>query len=325
MSELRALDELSIPAPNTGRPLQRLSVTTQFQLSTGATPESRRAAMSLMLELLSAGDFGQWLGPGAAHRPLKYRPGTGGGSSVARIAAGLSPLIEEPDAEFSLSLLQQENPPRSQADLLLHPVNLRKPRNSHLTVAVPPSVALGDAEAHVRQVLDWAGRLRPEFGTSGFALLAELGMAHQSRGAAWHWWQHYPGLDVAPFNFRTPAGQYQSVNWLTLLGETALGNLGGADELDQRLHAEATARGTEPPTLMSYPGGALIRASALPQLGDRGQGEIPAGYRAVNAAIRAIRFEDYPTGRRSNIGFIDAPRTRNLGEATLEWVRRFDD
>lgn len=199
----------------------------------------------------------------------------------------------------------------------------RKPWQSYVAVSMPPSAVLRDADEYVALILSWSAAVRPQQGTAGFALVDEIGMAHHRRGAAWQWWERYPGLDCAVFNVQLKPGRYQSVNWLTILGDTVINRLGGLESLQVRLHETAAERQTTPPTVHPYDGGVLIRACELPQLSDRGRGEVHPAYRAVNAALRPGRFEDYPEG--PNIHLIDAPRTRNLRQATLDWVRRFDD
>ncbi|MGO1542874.1 MAG: hypothetical protein ACTHXA_00875 [Gulosibacter sp.] len=63
MSNAAKLDELTIPAPQTGKPLQRLGVTAQFQLPDGHLSESRRAAIDVLLQSyeIAQGAFEQWM------------------------------------------------------------------------------------------------------------------------------------------------------------------------------------------------------------------------------------------------------------------------
>ncbi|MFZ2526746.1 MAG: type VI immunity family protein [Rhodococcus sp. (in: high G+C Gram-positive bacteria)] len=319
MGELDALDQLTVPAPQTGKPLQRLAVTMQLYVAGGHRPEPRRASLAMMLEAyrLAPGKFQRWMGTDD-DRPRHVHDACPG-----NIHDAIAPLIDRPDRLLSLALLECENPPHWQAWAMLPAENPRHMWLSYATVSVPPSSALRDADAYVERVLSWVALLRPQHGTAGFALVDEIGMAHHRRGAAWPWLHRYPGLDCDVFNVQPKPGCFQSVNWLTVLGEAVLATLGGRDTVRRRLHDAATELGATPPTVTAYDTGALIRASALPMLGDRARGDIPAAYRAVNAALRPARFENYPDG--PNIHLIDAPRTYDLRQATLDWVRRFDD
>lgn len=316
---LARLDELTIPAPQTGRPLQRLAVTVQLQMPDGHRAETRRAALEVMTEVhgFARGAFSQWMSTDDS-RPRRIRDAF---PDDARRT--LAPLIEDPRRMMSLALLQQDDPPRWQAETLLQEEEPRRSWLSYISVSMPPSAALGDADDCVDRMLRWATALRPQYGTAGLSLVDEIGMAHQRGGAAWEWRERYPGLDRAVFNVQPKPGRYQSVNWLTVLGDPVIDRLGGTDAVRRALDEAASARGVEPPTAMPYDGGVLIRAGRLPQLGDREKDDVPAAYRAVNAGLRPARFEDYPAG--PGIHLIDAPRRLDRRRATLDWIRRFDD
>lgn len=99
-------------------------------------------------------------------------------------------------------------------------------------------------------------------------------------------------------------------NWLTVLGEPILEELGGI---------EAARRALEPDcTLYPYPGGLLIQAGPLPQLGDTHRGLIPERYRKVAQFTRTVRFEAY----RSSLFRVFEPMVGR--EEAVKWVRRFD-
>lgn len=224
---------------------------------------------------------------------------------------------------LGVALMQREDPPRWDAQMMVQEDNPRRNWLSYVTVSVPPSRVLTDADSYTQRIHSWASNLRPEFGTAGFALLDEPGMATHRRGAAWPWLQRYPGLDFSVFNLQPKPGRYLSINWLTLIGESVIATLGGIDTVLHRLRQEANDRNCDPPELRPYPGGALIRACPVPALGDRAAGDIPAAYRAVNAALRPARFEDYPASPNHHL--VDAPRSMDRRQATLDWIRRFDE
>lgn len=313
------LDELTIPAPRTGAALQRLGVTAQLYIADGHRPDPRRAALAVVRDIveLAPGRFPLWMGS-EHNRPRQVREGTG--EEMARSAEH---VIDRRDQTLSIALLQRENPPRWQAETMMLAEEPRRSRLSRVTFSAPPSFALKDTERYVDLVARWAHATRPQYGTAGLALVDEAGMAHHRSGAALPWLERYPGLDCETFNLQPKPGRYVSVNWLTVVGDPVIDELGGGDAIRSRLALAAEERGIETPRILRYEGGIVIRASDLPLLGDRGKGDIPAPYRAVNAALREARFEDYPEG--PNMHLIDAPRGADLRQATLDWIRRFDD
>ena len=64
--------------------------------------------------------------------------------------------------------------------------------------------------------------------------------------------------------------------------------------------------------------GLLVRACALPSLGDAANGGLPEGYRTIARIIKPIRFEGY------KFGVIKEPFLVKGPEVTLQWLRRFD-
>ncbi|MBL3576287.1 DUF3396 domain-containing protein [Rhodovulum sulfidophilum] len=74
---------------------------------------------------------------------------------------------------------------------------------------------------------------------------------------------------------------------------------------------------------MPFRGGAIIRESDKPALGNKASGGVPEGYRTAARIIKPIRFEGYKRG------IIKTPRERGYSreqdlQVTLDWVRRFD-
>lgn len=319
MGELERLDELTIPAPETRQPLQRLGVMAQFLVPDGHLAQTRRAARTVILDAdrRAAGAFELWM------TTQDTRPRALRGPLSVDADPSLTDEVDQPDGWMSLALLQRDNPPRWLAEMMMQPDNPRKSWLSRIAVAAPPSIALADPDVYVETVRAWAALLRPQYGSAGFALVDEIGMAHMRSGAAWPWLQRYPGLDCATFNVQPKPDGFQSVGWVTILGDGIVTRLGGLEAIERSLAVAAADRDAPAGTVIPYIGGALIRAGRVPQLGDRTRGEVPAAYRAVNAALRPARFEDYPVG--PNIHLIDAPRGLDRREATLHWVRRFDD
>jgi hypothetical protein len=63
------------------------------------------------------------------------------------------------------------------------------------------------------------------------------------------------------------------VNWLTVLCDALVDELGGIDAMRNALEPACKVH--------EYPGGCLIQASGYPQLGDTYRNDIPAAYRLV--------------------------------------------
>lgn len=322
MTELHDLDELTVPAPQTGAPIQRLGVTAQFSLPEGHNIRARGAARDIILDAfaLAPHGFRRWMATDDEHsRPIPDTPA----AFRTAVEAELAAFVDTPEKLMSLAIFPDGAAPRWQASATMLGHDPRRSWLSTVVVSMPPSTVIQDTDAYVHRVHDWAARLRPQYGTAGFALVDELGMAHHRFGAAWPWLQRYPGLDVEPFTMQPKPGLLVTVNWLTVLGDDVLKTLGGPTSVRQRLQDAALARGVAPANLLPYDGGLLIVSGPLSGFGDRTTNDIPASLRAVNAALRPARFEDYP--ERPGVHLLDAPRHLNRQQATLEWIRRFDD
>lgn len=177
-----------------------------------------------------------------------------------------------------------------------------------------------DAEAmfrrHVERARKAASTLGAAFGVAGFGL--QYDRIYGSQAGSYPYLVRFPGLHcglddhfMSEFSVRKQvADQYFTMNWLTLLGD---------DLIAGRLSAEAleTQLGPDRP-VSRYDGGIILQAGPYPQLGDVNQGLELSDYRAVNAAIKGMRFEGY------EVPILDAPEPLDSLEATFDWIRRFD-
>ncbi len=129
----------------------------------------------------------------------------------------------------------------------------------------------------------------------------------------------FPGLDHEySSNFSVEADYWQkmpykirSIDWLTILSETIIAELGGRDFM-------RAALGKSCP-LWDYRGGTIVQAGAQPELGSSEDGEIPEDYRKVARLTKPVRFEAYRVGLFRNL-----PTPFDDRKETLEWIRRFD-
>lgn len=184
-------------------------------------------------------------------------------------------------------------------------------------------------------VLDWATRLRPAHGTAGFTVILEVGVSAISTGpltyatleqysvvdilsAAPHVYetlQQYPGLDMqVPASFigkvRGVFNRIKCINWLTVLGDAILEELGGKNFVQHALGSECI--------LHPYPGGVVIQAGPVPRLGNVQKGYMPEQYCNVSRFTKPVRH----TGYGKALFRVFEPM--NGCEETEKWVKRFD-
>lgn len=195
---------------------------------------------------------------------------------------------------------------------------------SYFYTAVPPSFMKENPDRYVAAVVEWASLLRPDYGSAGFALVAEPGMELQWPEESWPVLSHFCGLDgLGAFNLNRKPGCIQAVNWLTVLGDAALAAIGGRARLEARLAQAWSDIAPAAPgfALHDFDGGVIIRAGRYPQMGDRLEEGAPETYRAVSAALRTVVF----TGYRDRPGeLLRLPATLDRHTETLNWILRFD-
>lgn len=163
-------------------------------------------------------------------------------------------------------------------------------------------------------MLDWAARLKPAHGQAGFTVILEIGSIW-AEPYVYSTLQRHPGFDIhEPVAFKSETrgifNRIKCINWLTVLGDPILDELGGLDAARKALEPDCT--------LHPYPGGVLIQAGSVPQLGDSFNGLIPEAYRKVAHFTRPVRFESY----RSSLFRVFEPMIGR--EEAVKWVKRFD-
>ncbi|WP_319518213.1 type VI immunity family protein [uncultured Martelella sp.] len=182
----------------------------------------------------------------------------------------------------------------------------------------PPSFVFSSPDRFVEIIRQWSERVGAIHGSAGLGALSMPGSETSVTEAYYYpWLMQYPALEYDAM------GDYwdeceevgesdkpRSSNWLTILGRPNLDRLGGYVAVESQL--------TKGMTMYYFEGGALIRASELPALGDEATGGIPEGYRTAARIIKPIRFEGYKYGVILEPFDVDGP------EITLEWIRRFD-
>jgi hypothetical protein len=168
-------------------------------------------------------------------------------------------------------------------------------------------------------VLDWAKILRPAHGLAGITVVMREPFSTTDGPAVYPALKRFHGLDIhTPLSFTDETDgvfdRIKCVNWLTVLGEALLEDLGGVDVLEPALKPAGC-------TLYPYPGGVVIQAGEAPRLGAievPGASELLDPYRKVAFLTKRVRFMDY----KSSLFRVDPPL--NGPDEARKWVSRFD-
>jgi hypothetical protein len=131
--------------------------------------------------------------------------------------------------------------------------------------------------------------------------------------------QRFPGLEADyPISHgiwqRKGSGGIKGVNWLTVVGDRWLPQLGGADALQTALAALDSRF-----LVHRFDGGVMIQAGPRPQLGDAARDVWPELYVKLAKLLRPIRITEHRPFHQAGAG----PRF-DL-ERSEAWLRRFDD
>ncbi len=186
-------------------------------------------------------------------------------------------------------------------------------------VSATMPVCTDEGEVNSQQLLDatlrWCGIVRPVHGTAGFVLVFAPGMS-QNTVHALQLMKRFPGFDVinsVDFVLRVKGthNRTKGVNWLTVLGEELVSELGGLQRMRQALEPSCA--------IHRYDGGIVIQAGEEPLLGDTRKNAIPEHYRLVSRYTEPVRFEGY--GKN---GLFRVPENMDQVAETLQWLRRFD-
>jgi hypothetical protein len=179
--------------------------------------------------------------------------------------------------------------------------------------------AVNDFQNHISRSLKAAEILKPRHGIAGFGVQFDrIYESSTSHALSFPYLKRFPGLHcsrdssfvVSSAMRRPTTDRIFTTNWLTILADDLVEELGGPTEL-------GTAAGPDC-ELHTYPGGMILQAGPYPQPGDSNQGIMLKNYQRVARATAPIRFEDY------NVGFMVVPPTLDALEETLSWVKRFD-
>ncbi|WP_354435685.1 type VI immunity family protein [Martelella mangrovi] len=194
---------------------------------------------------------------------------------------------------------------------------------SGLKAHFPPSFVFSSPDRFVEIIRQWSEKLGAIHGSAGLGALSLPGNETSATEAYYFpWLMQYPALEYDAMGRywnecerNGECDQPRSSNWLTILGRPNLDRLGGYVAVESQM--------TKGMTMYYFEGGALIRASELPALGDEATGGIPEGYRTAARIIKPIRFEGYKFSVIKLPKHLNTGREARLAE-TLKWIRRFD-
>ena len=120
-----------------------------------------------------------------------------------------------------------------------------------------------------------------------------------------------PGLDHHAAVIR---GELEGVNWLTLLGNRWVQQIGGLDYLRIRLGDDFK--------LTPYDGGVMIQAGPKPQIGDVTKSCWPQHYITLAKVLKPIQIKEHYAFHLGDPDPSGAPRMDS--EASEAWLFRFD-
>jgi hypothetical protein len=306
------LDALRISTREGTKPLMGFGVVAHLWFRRGGTVEKRHQILGIAANYAS-------LFPGRLTRYQKSMANRLSRLADGNVVGAYQSEIDKTDPELNAHMINllTDDHLEGVGFMSLSADNRTAPRYplSYLSARFPGARVHADPDGIVRQVLAWCDQVKPDQGTVGIAPLFEGGMASAYPRVYWPYIARFVGMDYN-WSFGIAVGAARGikcVNWLTVLDDKYVAELGGLDALGASLGDGIV--------IHEWSGGILIQAGAEPQLGDTNMGIWPREYCAVSRATAKIRFEDYPA---SAVCLIKVPEPLDAHDETLRWVRRFD-
>ena len=301
-----------------GRVVLRLGLLATWYFQQGYTPEKRRAVVECYDEFQTA--FGEhlrwWVIEGGHFRPVAKLKSRDLSSYL------LKPGFATPESEKNWSILFHAGEQKEDASDLhikglgsswvecdIDPKDL-----SYLTISVPLGFLTERPADFPELVLRWSRRLQPFHGYGGIGIqtMHDDALAGMHEREVFAMAQRFPGLEVDyPMNhtLSTQSG-IKGGNWITVLANPWVEKLGGVEKIRQAL-------GTEQFRVDEYPGGVMILAGGIPEIGDRNRRIDTPTYRKLAHLLKPIRTTHHP-------GVHTTPGTF-LWHEFEAWLARFDD
>lgn len=173
-------------------------------------------------------------------------------------------------------------------------------------------------------LLELCRKIKPVSGYGGIGVMdsPDCFSGSEYSPVVYQWAQRLPGLEVdysdthALWLLEGRGGKpgIKGVNWLTVLGDAFVTELGGAD----RVEADVLVLDSRF-VVRRFEGGLLIQAGPKPQLGDAKRDLWPELYVKLSKYLKPIRITEH---RPFQMGGPGERFTKDRSEA---WLRRFDD
>jgi len=164
-------------------------------------------------------------------------------------------------------------------------------------------------------ILHYASLLKPSHGSAGLTTIMDPASVDRDAPYVYSTLQRYLGIDFQePIMFSMTAenafNRLKSINWITVLGDEIVNELGGIDIIKKNLTPECL--------IIPYSGGVMIQAGELPQLFDITIEGVSTTYRSVAKLTKPVRFVDYKDPLFEVFEPLDGV------EETMKWISRFD-
>jgi hypothetical protein len=176
-------------------------------------------------------------------------------------------------------------------------------------------------------VLEICRKLQPDSGYGGIGVIEspDNGISHRWEPVIYELAQRFPGLEA---DFPIDHGLWlvqgrddgrsgiKGVNWLTVVADRYLDELGGAARV------EADVRALDSRFIVhGWGGGLMIQAGERPELGDAERDRWPELYVKLAKYLKPLRITQHRPFGHAGPG----PRFGNDSKEALAWLRRFDD
>lgn len=195
------------------------------------------------------------------------------------------------------------------------PAHLRHRASANVVRCVFP---LQWALDRIEELLDFAKRLCNAFpfqsGHGGYVLQTSKYVREESETAAWKLGMRYLGFDIRNEvrDLLAVRDAVKGVNWLTMLADDLLNELGGVPRVRSALSVAQVG-------FIPVRGGVILRAGQRPIIGDIDSGDDLSAYRAVYELIEPLQAK-----ARDRYGAFALPGPDHV-EKTERWLTRFSD
>lgn len=309
----KELSRIQVAHPRTGKPVLCFVMEAILTFPGGSSAETCHVMVDLAQRFHAL--FPARLTRFQKHMATRMSPISG--DEFARYYHELADSIDRQHDPFSVHLSESSNPPETALEGLCRDVETEaRAPESNLTIRVPLDWFEDHTETFLEFTRDAASALGASKGVAGVAPSSEYGTLPKYADLYWPFFARYPGLhhDKPTQMAQSTPATIGNTNWITLISEAHIEALGGREALIPQLGAQAQ--------VTDYEGGIMIRAGAMPELGDNNRGLVPEAYIPVARALAPLRFKDYPSRK---FGLIAVPAPLDHYEETMRWIARFDE